>query len=548
MTRPLRKISFHLLVYAFVIGLAAAGLSACGGSGTAAPSSSATSGQVSNAPLVIDLGGGNSEPSSLDPDADYDNGAYSILSQMYSHLVSASGTTTVSIHPDVATTWSQSTDGLTWTFHLRPNVKFHDGSAVNAKAVQFTFNRALTMKQGGWADFAMIKSVDAPDPLTVVFHLKYRFASFLNSLSSVYNGAIVSPTTLLKHQVNGDLGAKWLYDHDAGSGPYELVSWSHGQNVKLQKFPGYWKGWAGNHSSQVVYQFTAASATARLGLENGSIDAAIALSPQDFSALASSSSIGVQNHQSSFVQYLALNCTRGPLKNKLVRLALAYSMNPEQVAKVVWGGYATVAKSYAPMGIPGYVESPIQYTYDLAKAKQLLAQAGYANGFTVDAVIIAGDQPGSLVYQLWQADLTKLNIKLNIKPLPYPQFAKLQQKASTSPDIISNAWGLDYASNFLIYNSFLNSKATSVMGNWAYYANPQVDALLSKVRSEASADSPAALDLYRQIQQISYGEAPYIPMVQEPARIAIASRVHGYEYNLAETPYFFNVYDMWKSN
>jgi peptide/nickel transport system substrate-binding protein len=547
MTRPLRKISFHLLVCAFVIGLAAAGLSACGGSGTTA-TSSATSGQVSDAPLVIDLGGGNSEPSSLDPDVDYDNGAYSILSQMYSRLVSASGTTSVSIHPDLATSWSMSKDGLTWTFHLRPNVLFHDGSPVDAKAVQFTFNRALKMKQGGWVDFAMIKSVDAPDPLTVVFHLKYKFASFLNSLSSVYNGDIVSPTSLLKNQVNGDLGAKWLYDHDAGSGPYELVSWSHGQNIKLQKFPDYYLGWTGNHASQVVYQFTAASATARLGLENGSIDAAIALSPQDFSALASSSGVGVQNHQSSFVQYLALNCTQGPLKDKRVRLALAYSLNPTQVAKFVWGGFATVAKSYAPMGIPGYVESPVQYTYDLAKAKQLLAQAGYANGFSVDAVIIAGDQPGSLVYQLWQDDLSKLNIKLNIKPLPYPQFAKLQQKAATSPAIISNAWGLDYASNFAIYNQFLNSQSTSVMGNWAYYSNPAVDALLLKVRSEASADSPAVLDLYRQIQQISYGDAPYIPMVQEPARIAVASNVHGYEYNLAETPYFFNVYDMWKSN
>ena len=547
MTRTPGKTLLLLLVYAFVIALVAAGLSACGGGGTTA-SSSASSTQVSTAPLVIDLGGGNSEPSSLDPDVDYDNGAYGILSQTYSRLVSASGIESVTISPDIATSWSQSKDGLTWTFHLRPDVLFHDGSPVNAEAVKFTFDRALTMQQGGWADFAMIKSVEAPDPLTVVFHLKYRFASFLNSLSSVYNGCIVSPTSLLKHEVNGDLGAKWLYDHDAGSGPYELVSWSHGQNIKLKKFEGYYRGWSGNHASEVVYQFTAASATARLGLENGSIDAAISLSPQDFSALASSSNIGVQNHQSSFVQYLALNCTQGPLKNKLVRLALAYSLNPQQVADSVWGGFATVAKSYAPTGIPGYAESPMQYTYDLEKAKQLLAQAGYAGGFSVDAVIIAGDQPGSLVYQLWQSDLSKLNIKLNIKPLPYPQFAKLQQNASTSPAIISNAWGLDYASNFLIYNSFLNSEATSVMGNWAYYANPQVDALLAKVRSEDSADSPAALDLYKQIQQISYSEAPYIPMVQEPARIAISSRVHGYEYNLAETPYFFNLYDMWKSN
>lgn len=504
--------------------------------------------KVSNAPLVIDLGGGNAEPSSLDPDVDYDNGDYGILSQMYDQLVSASGTTSVSIRPDLATTWSSSKDGLTWTFHLRPNVHFHDGSVVNAKAVQFTYNRALKMKQGGWADFAEIKSIDAPNALTVVFHLKYRFASFLNSLSSVNNGNIVSPTTLLKHQVNGDLGAKWLYNHDAGSGPYELTSWTHGQSIQLQKFPGYWRGWKGNHASQVDFQFTAASATARLGLENGSVDAAIGLSPQDYSALAKSSSITVQNNKSLFVQYLALNCKKvGPLKNRLVRLALAYSVNSPQVAKYVWGGYATVAKSYAPTGIPGYGASPVQYKFDLAKAKKLLAQAGYAKGFSITGVIIAGDQMGSLVYQLWQSDLSKLHVKLNIKPLPYPQFAKLQQKASTSPDVISNAWGLDYASDFAIYYQFLYSKETSVEGNWAYYGNPKVDAILLKARAAGQANSPAVLKLYRQAQKLSYGDAPYIPMVQEPARIAIRSNVHGYQYNIGETTYDFNVYNMWKS-
>ena len=501
---------------------------------------------ASSPPLVIDLGGGNAEPSSLDPDVDYDNGAYSILSQMYDTLVGASGVTSVTIHPQLATSWSSSSDGLTWTFHLRSNVRFHDGSPLNGAAVAFSFNRALKLQQGGWADFVEIKSVAATGPLTVVFHLKYRFASFLNSLSSVYNGDIVSPN-VMKHQVNGDMGTKWLYDHDAGSGPYALTSWSHGQSVTLHQFPGYWAGWKGNHVNEVVYQFTAASATERLGLQNGSVDAAIGLSPQDFSALSGSSGITVQNHASSFVQYLALNVTRGPLKNKLVRQALAYSLDASQVAKVVWGGFATVAKSYAPTGIPGYVASPLQYTFDLAKAQKLLAQAGYAKGFSVDAIIIAGDQPGTLIYELWQSTLTKLHVTLNIKPLPYPEFAKLQQHASTSPSIISNAWGLDYASDFAIYYQFLYSKETSVEGNWAYYGSPKVDPLLLKARASADANAPQVLSLYAQAQKLAYQDAPYIPMVQEPARIAVRSAVHGYQYNLGETTYFFNVYNMWKS-
>jgi peptide/nickel transport system substrate-binding protein len=501
---------------------------------------------VSSAALVIDLGGGNAEPASLDPDVDYDNGAYDILSQMYSTLVTASGTTSVTIHPSLATSWTSSTNGLTWTFHLRPNVHFHDGAPLNAKAVQFSFDRALKLKQGGWADFSEVQSVDATSNLTVVFHLAYRFASFLDSLSSVYNGDIVNPD-VVKHQVGGDLGTKWLYDHDAGSGPYELVSWQHGASITLQKFPGYWGGWAGNHVSKVVYEFTAASATERLGLQSGSVDVAIGLSPQDFSALAHSSNITVQNNASSFVEYLALNVTQGPLKNKDVRLALAYSLDTPEIAKYVWAGYATVAKSYAPTGIPGYVASPVQYSYDLTKAAALLKSAGYAKGFSLDAYLITGDTPGTLIYELWQSALAKIHITLNIKPVPYPEFGGLQQKASTSPAVMSNAWGLDYASDFAIYYQFLYSKETSVEGNFAYYGNPAVDALLLKARAEANVASPQALSLYSQIQALAYADAPYIPLVQEPARVALSDGVHGYQYNLGETVYDFNVYNMWKS-
>jgi peptide/nickel transport system substrate-binding protein len=497
---------------------------------------------------VIDLGAGASnEPATLDPDIDYDNGDYSILSQIYSRLVKATGSKVASIRPDLATSWSESKNGLTWTFHLRPNVKFHSGNPVTSKDVKFTFDRALRLKQGGWSDWAEIKSVTTPNPLTVVFHLQYPFATFLQSMSGVENSCILDSVTVLAHQTHGDLGQKWLHDHDAGSGAYELQTWTHGQQIELQRFPGYYAGWAGNHIDNVIYQYATASSTIRLGLESGSIDAAMGLQPQDFNALQKNQSVTVYNNQPVQPQYFAMNTTQGPLNNRLVRLALAYSLDTSKIAKYVWGGYASTLKSYAPPGIPGYAESPTPYVFNLAKAQQLLRQAGVQKGLSVQATAFTGDTSTTLEYQIWQSDLAKIGIHLTIKVIPYAQFGQLQQKASTQPLIVSNAWGLDYASDATIYYGFLYSKSPSVAGNYAYYKNPKVDALLLEARSLPSVSSPRAAALYRQIQKLSFADAPYIPVVLEPARSVVRKNVHGYQYNLSETVYDFNLYDMWKS-
>jgi peptide/nickel transport system substrate-binding protein len=107
------------------------------------------------------------------------------------------------------------------------------------------------LQQGAVADFAEIGSVDGPNALTVVFHLKTAFPSFLTSL---WGPGIASPKTVPAHQVKGDLGQKWPYDHDAGSGPWMVTKWQHGQQIVLDPFPGYWRGWAGRHVGRVVMQ------------------------------------------------------------------------------------------------------------------------------------------------------------------------------------------------------------------------------------------------------------------------------------------------------
>jgi peptide/nickel transport system substrate-binding protein len=515
-------------------------LAACGG--TAQQQGSA------NAPLVIDMAGGSPNPQSLDPAVDYDNDGYSYLPQLYDFLVRATGSTSVHVVPDLATSWSESPNGLTWTFHLRPNVKFHDGTTVNSRAVKFSFERLLTIKQGGWADFKEIRSVTTPSSMTVVFHLAYPYSPFLQSLSSAYGAEIVSPTVVLAHQVHGDLGQKWLYDHDAGSGPYDLVRWTHGQSIQLKKFPGYWGGWAGHHVSQVVLQYNTVSSTVRLGLQNGSIDAAQGLSPQDFSALQhGNGGVSVSTYiEGSVFKYIAFNTKWGPLRSPTVRVALAETLDTPAIAKYVFSGTATTMNSYAPKGTVGYVPAPEPYSYNLARARELLAQAGYAHGFTLPAIFFTGDNQGKLAEQLWQSDLAKLNIKLTLQAMPYTQFVAIQTNPKTSPPVVLQTWAEDYANSFgALYNLWLTSTSSPQSGNYAFYSNPTVDSLLAKARSTRT--DAAALPLYSEMMGITYRDAPYLPVADLSSLIALGSNVHGYRYDLNYTQFYFPVYSMWVS-
>ncbi len=528
-------------------GMALASLAALG---LVVSEGASASGQraVSNKPLVIDIAGEGNGPTTLDPAVDYDNGGYTFDSVAYSTLVRAVGSSSVRIEPYLARSWTESANGRTWTFHLRPGVKFQDGSPLNSQAVQFSFHRLLTIKQGGWADFACLKSISTPSPLTVVFHLNYPFSPFLEDLSNVYGADIVSRIGVLKHQVHGDLAQKWLYDHADGTGPYELVRWTHGQSIELQAFPGYWGGWSGHHVKKVIFEFDTVSSTIRLGLQNGSIDAAEGLDPQDFSALSSGASgVSVHNYPvSTFFSYETLNLTWGPLKNRDVRLALADSFDPPAIAKYVYGGYATPMDSLAPGGIPGYVAAPHPYSYNLAAAHRLLVAAGYAKGFTLPAVYFTGDTPGELTLELWASDLAKIGVTLSVKAIPYSEFAAIEDNPATSPPVIMNEWAEDYANSAsCVYFQWLYSTNSSTTGNRAFYKNSTVDKLI--VQGRGAPNASKALSLYRQMMGIVFAAAPYLPGVVITNRIALGPGVHGYQYDISDTQFYFPLYDMWLS-
>ncbi len=494
-------------------------------------------------PLVIDIG---YEPVTLDPQIDYDTAAAIVLGNVYDSLVRAEGSKTVKIVPDLATSWSQSSDGKTWTFKLRSGVKFHDGSTVDAKAVQFTFQRLFKLDQGAVGDYSSIERVDAPNPTTVVFHLKAPFPSFLTSLTSLWGPGVVSPKSVLAHQVKGDLGQKWLQDHDAGSGPWMVKQWTHGQRVDLVPFAGYWRGWSGQHVGEVVYQWPSASSTQRLGLEHGDVDIAMNMTPQDFNAVAKEPGLSVQSFTGQTIRDIRINTTHGPLRSKLVRQALSYSFDYNAFVKDVFKGYATRMVGVGPTGLANYFPAAHPYTFDLKKAQSLLAKAGYPHGFTVHVTWQAGDFQSQQMAQIWQAEVQPLGITMKLQQLSSAAYNQDTKKPSTEPDIFFGQWTMDYADDQQMYWSYFYSKTLPpASSNVMYYKNPTVDKLLVQAQTAPNADAQHAL--YAKVLPIVYDDAPEIWAAQPDDRVALRNNVHGFAYNFLYSSYYYDLYALSKS-
>jgi peptide/nickel transport system substrate-binding protein len=485
------------------------------------------------------------EQGSLDPDVDYDAGI-TYIRQVYDTLVSAQGSRQVKIVPNLATSWRESPDGKTWTFHLRPHITFHDGSLVDAKAVKFSFDRMLAGKQGGYSDYVEIQGVEVVNPLTVRFHLQYPYSSFLPSLTNGDGASILNPKVASGHPVPAS-GPSYLDRHDAGSGPYELVTWQRRQKIVLKAYPGYWRGWSGHHVETVNIEWPASSSTQRLELEQGGLDATMHMTNQDFTAVAHEPGIVVHEYTAQTIRDILFNTSKGPLHNTLVRQALSYAFDYDGVIQGVYQGHATRMKGIGPTGFENFVPAPHLYTFDLNKAKALLKQAGYAGKkvrFTI--AYLPDDTQGIQIAQIWQSDLAKIGVTAKLQGIPIATYGNVIQKPSSDPDAWIGTWSQDYNDDSQQYWTYFYSKNVPPIGyNVFYYKDPAIDTMLSRARG--ARDTSIAYGLYKAVCDKVYDLALEIPVAQPTERVALRSIVHGYQYNYMSGRNYYPLYDMYKS-
>jgi peptide/nickel transport system substrate-binding protein len=454
--------------------------------------------------------GQSAEPKSLDPAVDTAVTDFRILENIYDGLVRYKSGTLQPV-PALAKSWTISKDGLTYTFNLRHDVKFQDGTPFNAEAVKFNFDRMLD-KKDPYHDtgpfplaffFSDVKHVTVVDPYTVQFILKKPYAPFLSNLAYP-TGLIVSPAAVMKYGKN-------YGSHPSGTGPFELVQWDRNNKVVLKRNPHYWNGEA--KLKTVIYRPISDTNTRVSELLSGGIDVMFGVPPNSLRLFEHNANFKIHQQVGPHVWFVILNAKDGPLKSKLVRQAMNYAVNKKAIVKNVLKGTAEVANGPTPPAFAWAYNKKLQpYPYDPAKAKKLLAKAGYPNGFSTTFYVTQGGsgmlspvEMGTAI----QADLAKVGIKVKIETFEWNTFlTKVNAGLKGNVGMAEMAW-MTNSPDTLPFLALRTQAWPSKGGfNSGYYSNPEVDKLLEEARS--TSDQAKRAELYKKMQVIVHNDAPWI--------------------------------------
>ncbi len=469
----------------------------------------------------------NETPENLDPANATNSTVDELLVGAYDALVQFSaGETAVS--PRLAKSWTISDDGLTYTFTLRDDVTFHDGTKLIAADVKFTLDRLKAAKANVLNDISLFSAAEVVDDHTVKLTLSAPFGPFLPALSRIYivNKALVEP-----HMAE-DNARQFLAVNEAGSGPYAITAYNPTEAVTLKAYDKYWGGWDGNHVAEVVFRYISEPSTQLSLLKSGEVQIAPDVTVEDKLALMKEPGFVVDVGKAATPLYFDFNTAgKGPTGNPKFREMLAKTFDRQLHLDQVLMGLGTLPDGPLPTSWPGH-ESGTEPAFDLAAAKKMVDDNGWAGTTLTVRYLPAIQEEKSAVEQL-QSNLAELGITLKAEGMTWPAQAATVQKVETTSDINMIYSFPPFPDPHAILNSSFNSALTGAKGgyNWAQYANPAVDALLNEAAS--SADQAKRAELYRQAQQLIGKDFPVITVSYPGSVVALSDKVVGYKYNAA---------------
>ncbi len=432
------------------------------------------------------------EPSQIDPHAYFEAEVDLPYNAVYEALYYFEGPEG-EFKPQLAESFEWSADGMTLTFHLRKGVKFHDGSDFNAETAKWNFDRLLGLNLGPASTYApMIESVEVVDEDTIAIHLKEPSPGFEREFAGNWSLRFVCPGPVEEHKTAEDPWAhEWYKENMCGTGPYKFVSYEHGQQLVIEKFQDYWGGWPHPGFDKMIERIIPESSTQRMLLERGEIDlTCMPLELEDIKALQQIEGITCRSDPTILfymisVKYVNAGETGPIMSNQKVRQALAYAFNYDAVLENIMGlkGTRITDIIFLP-SLEAYDPNAFAYQYDLEKAKQLLAEAGYPNGgFTLDLMWLEGFPEFPRIAELYQSDLAKLGITLNIHGELPATFLDRIAKPETTPDLVLRPRApANLTWTFLLDWTPAGFPPASI--NEGYYDNPEVTQLINQAKVE----------------------------------------------------------------
>ncbi len=430
--------------------------------------------------------------------------------------------------PGLAESWEVSPDGLEYTFRLRQNVKFHDGTPFNAGAVRYSLMRQIDEAHPANAFgtypfvsfyFGNVQDVAVIDEHTVKIVQKTPRASLLAALASAA-AAIVSPAAVEKYGQD-------YPQNPVGTGPFKFSSWDRGIAVNLEPNQEYWGG--PTKLQGVIFKpFTEEQARVA-ALQTAAVNFVVDLPPDNVEILENDPNVAVLKQPGLHIWYIGLNTMKKPLDDPRVRRAFAHALDKESITRDVLRGTGEVAKNILNPGTWGYTDDVPTYERDLEKAKQLLAEAGHPDGFAINLWAPesgSGMQSPVAMSTVIQANLAEIGVQANIQTFEWGTF--LNNLRAGDQEMFVNSWMSGVPDPDMTLYPFLHSSQWAPNGpNRFFYKNPEVDKLLEDART--TSDQEQRAELYRQVQKIALDELPLIPVEHQIQTAAMASNLKNFK-------------------
>ena len=483
---------------------------------------------------------------SMDPAEAYELSAAEMTGNSYSLLVRLNTADTSKIEGDLAQSWTVSDDHLTYTFKLKPGLKFASGNPITADDVAYSFERVVKLDKspafiltqfGLTGDNVTEKAkATAPDTFTFTVDKPYAPSFVLNCLTATV-AEVVDKKLVMQHvkpvtpsadnKYDNDFGNGWLKTGYAGSGPFKLREWRANEAVVLERNDNYY----GDKPklARVIYRFMKESSAQRLALEKGDIDIARNLSPTDLAAVEKNADLASTSTAKGTVYYISLNQKNANLAKPEVQQAFKYLIDYDAIGKTLIKGIGEIHQTFEPKGVLGALdENP--FKLDVAKAKELLAKAGLPDGFSV-TMDVRSIEPDTSVATSIQQTLAQAGIKLEIIPGDGKQ--KLTKYRARNHDIYFGNWGMDYWDPNSNADTFTTNADNSDEGKnktlaWRNdWTTPDLEKITKAALFEADADKRAAM--YQDIQKKFLDASPFAILFQQTEVAGYSKKLEGFK-------------------
>jgi ABC-type transport system substrate-binding protein len=490
-----------------------------------------------------------------------------VVNNIFEGLVKFKAGTT-SIEPCLATSWEISADGKEITFHLRKGVKFHDGTDFNADAVVFSFARQYDpnnpyYQYGKWNMwgylFYDVDRMQKIDDDTVKLVLKRPNVSILTSLA-LYRVSMVSPTNAEKYQEDA-------FKHPCGTGPFKFVEWVKDDHVTLEANEDYWQERA--KLDQLIFKVIPDPSARLMALEVGEVQGMEFPNPADFDRINNNKDLVLMTQPGLNVGYLAINTGYGyvdenknnirdidseplvktpgyfePLTKKKVRQAINMAIDKQAIVDNIYMGSAIKAKNGMPPFMLGYNDDIEDYPYDPERAKELLAEAGYPDGFEVTLHVMPVSRPYMFdpfkIGEAIQSYLAAVGIKVNFYQVDWSNF--LQETKDGKHQMVLLGWVGDNGDpdNFMNAVYGANKACIGAAGNRAFYIKDTVQELFSAALT--TYDDEKRSTYYKKAQEIIHEDAGWVFLVHATQNVVFRNNIKGFILNPTSRLFFYPVW------